>query len=257
MSNTTNNRWFTIITLLLLTANIVTLALLWTNKKPDREHFNPPPPPQQGGQVFEFVTRELNLDSAQQSTYKILRDEHQSQVRPLQDSIGRAKDSFFDLLKQENVSDSLVESASKKIGNLEQQRDVFTFRHFQKLRAICNNEQKNKFDSVIQQALRQMAPPRGPRPGFRKEQGPGMERRNDGPLPGPGMKPDGKRPPPPPQDGEMRPAGGPPPHPPGWRPEDGPPPHPPGMRRGDGPPPGGMRPPPPGMRPPPKKDSLK
>jgi len=112
MSNTTNNRWLTIITLLLLTANIVTLALLWTNKKPDKEHFNPPPPPQPGGQVFEFITRELQLDSTQQETYRKLRDEHQSQVRPLQDSIGRAKDSFFDLLKQETVADSLVESAS-------------------------------------------------------------------------------------------------------------------------------------------------
>ena len=258
MSNTTNNRWLTIITLLLLTANVVTLALLWANKKPDREQFNPPPPPPQpGGQVFEFITRELQLDSAQQETYRKLRDEHQSQVRPLQDSIRRAKDSFFDLLKQENVSDSIVESSGKKIGNLEQQRDVFTFRHFQKLRVICNNEQKIKFDSVIRQALHQMGQPRGPRPGPGKEEGPGMERRNDGPLPKPGMKPGGKRPPPPPpQDGEMRPAGGPPPHPPGWRPEDGPPP--PGMRRGDRPPPppGGMRPPPPGMRPPPKKDSL-
>ena len=33
MNNLTNNRWLSVITLLLLTANIVTLALLWTNKK--------------------------------------------------------------------------------------------------------------------------------------------------------------------------------------------------------------------------------
>ncbi len=254
MSNATNNRWLTIITLLLLTANIVTLALFWTNKKPDREHFNPPPPQQPGGQAFEFLTRELKLDSAQQETYKKLREEHRSQVRPFQDSIGKAKDSFFDLLKQENVSDSLVEGFSKKIGNLEQQRDIFTFRHFQKLRAICNKEQKIKFDSIIQQALKQMAPSKGPRPGMGNDR-PGEQRRNDGPLPKPGMKPDGKRPPPP---DVMRPAGGPPPHPPGMRPEDGPPPHPPGMGPGDGPPPpnGRKRPHPPGMRPPPKKDSL-
>jgi Spy/CpxP family protein refolding chaperone len=258
MSNATNNRWLTIITLLLLTANIVTLALLWTNKKPDRERFNPLPPQQPpGGQVFEFISHELKLDSAQQETYKKLREEHQSQVRPVQDSIGKAKDSFFDLLKQENVSDSLVESYSKKIGNLEQQRDVFNFRHFQKLRAICNKEQKNKFDSIIQQALQQMAPPRGSRPGVGKDR-PGPERRNDGPLPRPGMNPDERRPPPP--DG-MRPAGDrPPPRPgdgppPGMRPGEGPPP---GMRPGDGPPPPRMQPPP-GRRPgggPPPKDSL-
>ena len=157
MSNNTNNRWFTAVTLLLLTANIVTLALLWTNKKADREYLNLPPAQQRqpGGQVFEFITNELKLDSVQQETYKKLREEHQLQVRPYQDSIGKAKDKFFDLLKQENVADSLIENFSKKIGNLEQQRDVFTFRHFQKLRAICNKEQKIKFDSIIQQALKQ------------------------------------------------------------------------------------------------------
>lgn len=252
MSNNTNNRWLTIITLLLLTANIVTLALLWMNKKQDREHFTAPPPPQPqpGGQVFEFITNELKLDSAQQEAYKKLRDEHQGQVRPLQDSIGKAKDEFFDLLKQETVADNLVESFSKKIGNLEQQRDVFTFRHFQKVRVICTKEQKVKFDSIIQQALRQMSRPRVPRSPEVGKGGPGQEQRNDGPLPKPGMKNPGG-PPPPPED-DMRPVGGPPPHPPGggWRPEDGPPP----------PPPGGMRPPPPGHRPPggppPKKDSL-
>jgi periplasmic protein CpxP/Spy len=254
MSNSINNRWLTIITLLLLTANIVTLALLWTNKKHDRGHFNQPPsPPPPGGQVFEFLTRELKLDSTQQETYKKLREEHQLQTRPFQDSIGKAKDSFFDLLKQENVSDSMVENSSKKIGNLEQQRDVFTFRHFQKLRAICNAAQKIKFDSIIQQALQQMAPPRGPGPGVGKDQRPGFEKRNDGAGPKPDLRQDAKRPPPP--DG-MEPDGDRPPPPPRRPGDEGPPP--PGMRPGDGPPPPGMRPPPPGMRPdrPLRKDSL-
>ena len=93
----------------------------------------------------------------------------------------------------------MVENFSKKIGNLEQQRDVFTYRHFQKLRAICNNEQKIKFDSIIQQALHQMAPAKGRRSGPGQEgmrpgdddrpPPPGM-RRGDGPPP-PGMRPEG------------------------------------------------------------------
>jgi Spy/CpxP family protein refolding chaperone len=259
MSNTTNNRWFTVIVLSLLTANMVTLALLWINKKPDREFFNPPPPPQQGGQVFEFITHELKLDSVQQEAYKKLREEHQSQIRPLQDSIGKAKDSFFDLLKLENVTDSMVENYSKKIGNMEQQRDVFTFRHFQKLRAICNKEQRIKFDSVIQQALKQMAPGRKPGPAVGNDR-PGQERRNDGAAPKPDMRLDGKRPPPP--EGMMPAGNRPPPPPPGMGPEDGGPP-PAGMRPppGDGAPPpnGEMRPPPPGKKhggPPPQKDSI-
>ncbi len=233
MNSITNNRWISVLILLLLTANIVTLTMLWMNKKSGKEEFNQLPPPQQqsGGQVFEFLTRELKLDSVQQEAYKKLRDEHQSQVRPFQDSIGKAKDSFFALLQKENVSDSLVETYSKKIGNLEQQRDVFTFRHFQKLRAICNKEQQVKFDSIIQQTLKQMAPARQQGAGMDR---PGPEKKGDGDMRRQGMKPDGMRPPPP---GGMQP-------PPGEGPAQG-------MRQGDDPPPPGMRPPPPGMRPPP------
>jgi Spy/CpxP family protein refolding chaperone len=263
MSNTTNNRWFTVIVLLLLTANLVTLALLWAHKNPERGFLNPPPPtPQPGGQVFQFITNELKLDSSQQEVYKKLRDEHQLQVRPLQDSIGKAKDSFFDLLKLENVTDSMVENYSSRIGNMEQQRDVFTFRHFQKLRTICNKEQKIKFDSIIQQALKQMGPPRGPRPPAIARAYEDAEQRNDRPLPKPGLRPDGKRPPPLP-NGEMMPASNRPPPPPGMRPGEGGPPLPNGEMRppppGYGPPPPGMRPRPPGKRPgepPPQKDSI-
>src|SRR5258705_5095189 len=102
MNNVTNNRWLSVITLLLLTANIVTLALLWTNKKTGKEHVDGPPP----GQVFEFITRELKLDPAQQEAYTKLRDEHQAAARPLHDSIRKAKHKFFELLQASNVSDT-------------------------------------------------------------------------------------------------------------------------------------------------------
>ncbi|MEO6542223.1 MAG: Spy/CpxP family protein refolding chaperone [Ferruginibacter sp.] len=174
MNNFTNNRWVPVLTLLLLTANIVTLILLWTNKKQAGgvENKMPPPP----GQVFEFINRELKLDPAQREAYTKLRDEHQADVRPLQDSIRKSKDKFFELLQSENVSDTLVQEYSKKTGELEQRRDVFTFRHFQKLRAICNKEQQSRFDSIIQEALRRMGGPKrlpGPPPGMENgEEGP-------------------------------------------------------------------------------------
>jgi protein CpxP len=194
MNNFTNNRWLSVITLLLLTANIVTLALLWTHKPGDRGDKNPPPPP---GQVFEFVSHELKLDSTQQEAYKKLRDEHQAAQKPLQDSIRNAKDAFFALLQQGNPPDSLVQSYSKKASDAAQQLEVLTFKHFQKLRALCNAEQQKKFDSIIQDVLRRMAPqkPQGPPPG-REGDRPDRDRMpppdHDGPPP-----PDHNGPPPP------------------------------------------------------------
>lgn len=183
MNNFTNNRWLSVVTLLLLTANIVTLALLWTHKSSDKGERQLPGP---GGQVFEFLTHELKLDSAQQETYKKLRDEHQAVQKPLQDSIRSAKDAFFALLQQSNVPDSMLKAYSNKASAAVEQLDMLTFRHFQKLRAICNAEQQKKFDTIIQDVLRRMAPPKG--------QGPPRRREGDGPdrMPPP---PDGDHPP--------------------------------------------------------------
>ena len=182
MTNFSNNRWLSVVTLLLLTANIVTLALLWTHKSNDKDN-EQVRPPQPGGQVFEFLTHELKLDSAQQETYKKLRDEHRAGQKEIQDSIRKAKDNFFALLQQPNVSDSMIHVFSRRAVEADQKLDEYTFRHFQKLRAICNAEQQKKFDNIIQDALRRMAPPKrqGPPPqGMRPGEGlpPPMDKRN-------------------------------------------------------------------------------
>lgn len=174
MSNFTNNRWLSVITLLLLTANIVTLALLWTNKGKEQaeERFQPAPG---RGQVFEFLTNELKLDSAQQEAYGKMRDEHRAGQRELQDSIRKTKDALFALLQQPGVSDSQMQEYSGRAARAEQKLDEFTFRHFQKVKAICNVEQQKRFEEIIQDALRRMAPPRrqGPPPGMRPPEGEG------------------------------------------------------------------------------------
>lgn len=177
MSNLTNNRWLPVIILLLITANIVTLALLWTNKGKEPAEVKFPEPPG-GGQVFMFLTNELKLDPAQQEAYRKMRDEHRAGQRGLQDSIRSAKDALFALLRQPGTNDSMIATCSRKAADAEQELDEYTFRHFQKLRSICNKEQQKKFDKIIQDVLHRMAPRRQGPP-------PGMMRPEDGPPPPP------------------------------------------------------------------------
>jgi periplasmic protein CpxP/Spy len=168
MKSITNNRWMTAMILLLLTANIVTLVLMWTNRN---GNLKPAATAEAKGQVFEFVTAALQLDSAQQQAYKMLRTEHQQGQRSLQDSIRKAKDDFFTLLQDASATEPAIQSLSGRVAMAEQQLEIFTFRHFQKLRAICKPEQQKKFDHIIKDVLRRMAPgrrPPGPPP-------PGME----------------------------------------------------------------------------------
>ena len=172
MSNFNNNRWLSIATLVLLVANIVTLTLLWTNKKNEGTEKRLPPP----GPVFEFLTKELQLNEQQQAAYKQLRDQHQAEQKQFQDSIHKAKDALFSLLKQPNVSDSMLHDYSKRATAFEQQLDIITFRHFQKLRALCNETQQKKFDDIIKEVLQRMAGPRGhPPAGPGNHPPPGMD----------------------------------------------------------------------------------
>ena len=120
MNNFKDNRWLTVVTLLLLTANIITLALLWTTKNKNKGNMRPTP----GGQVFEFLTNELKLDAQQREAYKILREEHQQARRGIQDSIRMAKDDFFALLKNPDVSDSVLHVYSGRAVAADQQLEV-------------------------------------------------------------------------------------------------------------------------------------
>ncbi|MEI7963760.1 MAG: periplasmic heavy metal sensor [Chitinophagaceae bacterium] len=188
MNSIKNNRWLSVISLLLVTANIVTLVLLWMHR-PERDHGEQGPPPPTG-QAVDFISKELKLDSAQQNAFQKMREEHRLAVRPIQDSIRLAKDAFFSLLQQPNLPDSILQLHNMKISDLEQQINLFTFRHFQKLRAICNAEQQKKFDSIIQEVIRGMGPQRRPGP---PPMGPGRE--GEGPD-----RPDRRNMPPPPPE---------------------------------------------------------
>ena len=197
-----NNQWLSVLTIFLLVVNIVTLTMLWANNKKEvaTAPVNQPP----GGQVFEFVTKELSLNEQQQQQYKILRDEHQRLQRPLADSIKKARDTFFDLLKNMTVKDSVVALYNKKTIALQEQLELVNFKHFQKLRAICDSRQQQKFDEILQSILRRIGGPRPPRKGQAEREGskfnnlPPTDNQDDGLAPN-GER-EGEQEPPPPRE---------------------------------------------------------
>ncbi len=183
-----NNRWFALLVALLLVANIVTLIMLWGNKRHTDEMNKPAAVPP--GPAVEYLTRELQFDSLQQNQFQHLRELHQSLQRPLQDSLHFAKDAFYDLLKSDKVTDSVLQVYGNRISTIEQEIDFVRFKHFQSLRAICTAPQQIKFDQIIKEVIQNMQ-------GARGHQGPPPGRRlgppdgNDGP-------PEDNRPLPPP-----------------------------------------------------------
>ncbi len=164
MSIFSNNRLLSIVTLALLVVNIFTLVLLWKHKNIEPPHMgNNQLPPQQ---LFEFVTKELALNDSQQNAYKLLRVEHQKGQKNLQENIKMAKDSFYALLKNDLVSDTLLSKENNKVAKAIAEIDLYNFKHFQLVRAICTAEQKIKFDAILKEIFNRMGNGRRPPPPF-------------------------------------------------------------------------------------------
>ena len=80
----------------------------------------------------------------------VLRKAHHDSAIILREDVKQAKESFFDLLKQANVTDSMKLAVANKVSVIAQQLDLLTWNHFQQVRAICNTQQQQQFDKIIQ-----------------------------------------------------------------------------------------------------------
>jgi len=162
MDNIVKGRLLSVVVIVLLIANMVTMVVFWTNRDKQQQPAgaaNTAP-----GNVAEFLTRELQFDSAQKAAYLKLREEHQDKVREIRSHTRETKDALFNLLQKQTVTNEELQWALNEIGQNEMALDKQTFTHFQQVRALCNEDQKKKFDNVIKEALHMMASPMGRRP---------------------------------------------------------------------------------------------
>jgi Spy/CpxP family protein refolding chaperone len=183
------NKILTISVILLLVINLGILILLWTNRPPkppdvrlpdermmpnDRmPHDNRMPPGDrlphndrmgQDKGPKDFLIRELDLNESQKKDYEKLVEEHQDNMRKIRDKIRNEKDELWDMLSKPNGDDNAAEKIASEIGADQKETELVTFRHFQKVRDLCNEDQKKKFDAVIGDALQMMKGPTPPPP---------------------------------------------------------------------------------------------
>lgn len=113
-----------------------------------------------------FIIQALQLDDKQQEQFTTLRGEHQRITRAIHEEDKRLHDAYFDLLKTDHPDKAQVDSLASLIGAQHKLMEAAAFEHFEKLRAICREDQKKLFDNTIDEIARRMAPrgPGGPPP---------------------------------------------------------------------------------------------
>ena len=197
----------TIITIVLLVlCNLSLIVILW---------LKPGPPPRPNNESpRNFLVRNLQFGESQIRQYDSLIAIHQSDMKRLRDESKNLKEQLFSKIGV-NDNQSLIDSLTQQIGKNQAATESASFRHFNKVRAICTEGQKKDFDKVIGDLIKRMG--QNDRPG-----GP----RNDGEHPPPHgpMRLDGPPPPPPPHGGPYD-RQGPPPQPGEPYNRPGPPPH--------------------------------
>jgi periplasmic protein CpxP/Spy len=158
-----NSKFLKIVIVLLLLINLSTISFMWFNKPPKRDA------------VRDFLAKELQFTAKQREQFAALKKTHRTEIEALKESNKENHDAYFDLLKNPNVDSVTVSKAAHDIILIKEKEELSTFYHFQKVRALCDEKQKQKFDEIIKDAARMMAPPRegqGPPPRRDGEDGP-------------------------------------------------------------------------------------
>ncbi len=145
------NRILTIAVILLLLVNVAMLIFMLKG----RGHYGMK---NRGGGPFDMMVKELNMTDSQQKEFRKLKDEHFTAIRPVFDSVRALRKSLFDLVRVENVNDSLVNTYSTLISEQESVINKLTIAHFRKVRALFSGEQQKKFEDFVQKMMQRRGP---------------------------------------------------------------------------------------------------
>lgn len=155
MKSLIKNKITTWLIAILIIGNIATLIFFWVG------HFRN----QKMNSPREFLAKKLNFSDNQKSIYFNLAKEHNQSANKIRTQIKIDKDNFFKLLQSDQISDSVRNNEALKVSISIQSLDILTFEHFKKVRAICSEEQKPKFDELIQKMVNSVnSPQQGPPP---------------------------------------------------------------------------------------------
>jgi protein CpxP len=144
----------TIIGLFIL--NLATLGYLWFSRPHgilQPRNMNPPLE-QRGG----FLEEQLKLNDKQKDEFLKLKEEHHKLAEPLQDSIHILKDRMFDVISSGQADTIKASEIARSIGECQKQLEMVAFHHFRKMRDLCDDNQKQKFDKVMKNVMMMVGP---------------------------------------------------------------------------------------------------
>ena len=106
-----------------------------------------------GGDIKERISRKLELSREQESAYFKLALNHQDKMRDSRNEQKELVKAYFEFLASPDPNVEEQERIIEEIKSLEAQKLSITYQHFEDLKAICNEDQLLKFETVLKDLL--------------------------------------------------------------------------------------------------------
>lgn len=163
------DRFLIIVIIILFVLNLFTLGYVIIGREghspPDIEKVGPrgpgdmDPNRKNPGRPDEVIINRLKLNKDQVLQFENLKDEHRKQTEDLQFASKKLHDEYFGLLKSDTPDTVKASQLLVELGKNQQQLDKVTFEHFRKIKDICDKDQKQLFNTFIDEIAASFKPP--------------------------------------------------------------------------------------------------
>jgi len=103
----------------------------------------------------DFIVKELGFNDEQIAEFNANNIGHHEKIKKLSDEIQGFKDALFEKLSDDVIQESSIDSITSLISEKEKEKTKEVFYHFKMIQELSNDKQKEKFKSIIIDALRQ------------------------------------------------------------------------------------------------------
>lgn len=102
-----------------------------------------------------FIVKELGFNAKQLEAFNKKSEGHHETMMGLSAEIRVLKDKLFSTLTDDTVKVATIDSISSLICDKETQKEKEIFYHFRMIHDVANDKQKEKFKTILMDALRQ------------------------------------------------------------------------------------------------------
>lgn len=150
------NKFLKIAVIILLLANLGTVATVWLTKptplKQKRKLTKEKTCKQNDSKKRHYIIEKLDLSDEQIDIYKKSKREHFKRMQLLKDSIHLKKELIHEEMFKQTPDTLLIKQLSDSIGQLNAKFEKHNYQHFLEIKNILDDNQRDKFKLLIKDA---------------------------------------------------------------------------------------------------------